>query len=166
MTCAKRKVFCTILTLDGGRVIAQNSCDNPQEVCPRNKGEDYEKCTSVCAQNGHAEMQALRCAKSHRFDLRGAKAILRGHSYACRECQEALFDEGIYLTVRQQWSSDQSLSSLGLAYEGCLTCLVSLYCYYSIIAVQDSRIQNDTALVVTYVMLYVKCRNCFASTTG
>ncbi len=71
--------------------MGENACLNPQAVCPREPGEGYEKCTTICNQQGHAEIQALKAAGN---DARGAVAII-DHSYACRHCQESMFDAGI-----------------------------------------------------------------------
>ncbi len=91
--CAKTKVVCLIARPDGKFFRGENDCENPQEVCPRDPGEDYTKCKTICNQGGHAEMDALRCAEG--YSLQGATAIVYGHSYACQSCQEALFGAGI-----------------------------------------------------------------------
>lgn len=90
--CAKTQVRCTLITQKGERVIGENWCLSPQKVCPRTAGEGYEKCASVCRQLGHAEAVALRRAGGSAV---GARAYLEGHTYACRECQEALFGAGV-----------------------------------------------------------------------
>jgi len=75
-------------------VVGTNSCDNPQDVCPRAPGEDYTKCQTICRQRGHAEIQAL--ALANRYGLaKGGTAKLRGHYYACEPCARALRDAGI-----------------------------------------------------------------------
>jgi deoxycytidylate deaminase len=95
MTCAKRTVACTIVAKDGRAVIATNRCDNPQLACPRLPGEGYAKCESVCMQDGHAEIQALRAAREWRLDLRDGHATLVGHDYACEHCCKALKAAGV-----------------------------------------------------------------------
>lgn len=90
--CAKARVFCEITTPAGERFVGENWCANPQAVCPRLPGEDYTKCTTVCQQEGHAEVVAVRLAGEK---AGGATAILRGHTYACRPCQEAMFGAGV-----------------------------------------------------------------------
>lgn len=92
MTCAKATVRCTIVAPNGDHFVGENSCANPQPVCPRKPGEDYTKCTTICRQDGHAEIVALRLAGPAAF---GARAFLEQHSYACRNCQEALFRAGV-----------------------------------------------------------------------
>jgi hypothetical protein len=92
MTCAKKRVICSIMTSHGQQFIGENLCENPQETCPREPGEGYEKCKSICRQGGHAEIAALEKAGAQ---AKGAVAVLSGHTYACQECQEALFGAGI-----------------------------------------------------------------------
>lgn len=100
MTCAKRTVVCYLRCHSGRLVIGSNNCLNPQVKCPRVEGDDYSKCKDVCQQQGHAEIQALNEAKRYEKNLQGCVATLVGHTYACRPCQEALFAEGILLTVQ------------------------------------------------------------------
>ena len=80
----------------------QNSCDNPQTVCPRTPGEGYEKCKTICQQQGHAETMALARAAEHARGLdvvQGATAYCT-HSHFCKDCQIALFAAGVkYLTL-------------------------------------------------------------------
>jgi len=90
--CAKTHVVCVISTPSGHVFKGTNWCANPQEVCPRSAGEGYDKCKSICKQEGHAEVDALKLAGDK---ARGASAVLTGHSYACQSCQEALFGAGI-----------------------------------------------------------------------
>lgn len=98
--CAKTTVRCTLMLANGDHVIGENWCANPQPVCPRSPGEDYTKCKTICQQEGHAEQVAVRLAGSRAV---GAIAILRGHTYACQACQEALFGAGVsFFRVAQQ----------------------------------------------------------------
>lgn len=90
--CVKTSVQCTIITTEGKHFVGENWCKNPQEVCPRLPGEDYEKCKTICEQEGHAEQVAVRLAGD---SARGSRAYLVGHSYACMHCQHALFGAGI-----------------------------------------------------------------------
>ena len=92
--CAKKEVGCVIVAPDGQRFAGANLCFNPQDVCPREPGEGYEKCRSICQQDGHAEMDALRRAGSA---AKGATAWVYGHTHACRDCQEALYGAGVIL---------------------------------------------------------------------
>lgn len=91
MTCAKAFVKCTIVTMTGERFVGTNDCLAPQAACPRLPGEGYEKCFSVCQQQGHAEINALR---------RGGDAAIGGHAYIeyhriCDDCREVLEQRGI-----------------------------------------------------------------------
>lgn len=86
--CAKTTVTCTLVTPSGEHIVGTNYCRNAQPACPRLRGEDYEKCRTVCDQAGHAEIVAVALAGEK---ARGARAYLQGHTYACQSCQEALF---------------------------------------------------------------------------
>lgn len=90
--CARREVTCTLVTPGGERIVGKNWCKKPQTVCPRTEDEDYTKCKTVCDQWGHAEEVAVLIAGPKAM---GATAIIEGHSYACRNCQEALFAAGV-----------------------------------------------------------------------
>lgn len=91
MTCAKRQVKAVLVGYSGRTYTGTNDCANPQDVCPREPGEDYEKCRSVCGQVGHAEIDALLQAGP---DARGG--IMRvDHTYACDECIEAMKAAGV-----------------------------------------------------------------------
>ena len=95
MTCAKRIVVCGIHTADGMLFIGRNDCATPQKVCPREPGEGYEKCKTVCDQFGHAEMQALALCIGMGRDPRGASVHIMGHYHACEQCCAALRDAGV-----------------------------------------------------------------------
>ncbi len=98
MTCAKQLVRATIITPDGRRFVGTNACTNPQASCPRAgmpTGVGYELCQSVCQQQGHAEVQALRVAGVHAC---GATLILEGHSYLCDACRAACKAAGVVHT--------------------------------------------------------------------
>lgn len=100
MTCAKLHVECAIYTRQGQMFLGSNACDEPQTSCPRVGDEGYEKCASICKQKGHAEDMALMAAMDAGANLDGATAVLRGHTYFCRACQEHLFQAGIkYLQI-------------------------------------------------------------------
>jgi len=94
--CLKAVTECTIITTDGREYTGRNLCSaiRRPEQCPREPGEGYEKCETVCKQLGHAEEVALKLALDD-GSVDGATAILRGHTHYCKECQEALFDAGI-----------------------------------------------------------------------
>lgn len=103
MTCAKVTVTCTVTSYSGRVIgIGTNACANPQPSCPRKRGEGYEKCTSICDQQGHAEVQALKDMVTRNvLGLKPYMAVVVGHTYACQHCQEALFGAGLsWLKVR------------------------------------------------------------------
>lgn len=89
--CAKTVVRCTLVFPEGRRVVGENSCANPQPACPREPGEDYLKCKTICRQDGHAEVMAVMAAGGLAV---GAHAYVEGNTYACRNCQETLFGAG------------------------------------------------------------------------
>jgi hypothetical protein len=95
MTCAKRVVTCTIFSAGGSSVSARNDCLNPQEVCPREYGEGYEKCRTVCQQQGHAEVQALSRARQVGLNIAGGHALIEGHYHACQLCCDMLQRAGV-----------------------------------------------------------------------
>jgi deoxycytidylate deaminase len=95
--CAKRQVIC-YLYIQGYEQFAvrgENDCANPQPTCPRLPGEGYEKCRSICRQEDHAEMMALRKARELGYDLKDASATISGHYWICEPCGRALLDAGI-----------------------------------------------------------------------
>ncbi|WP_143328217.1 hypothetical protein [Caballeronia pedi] len=83
---------CTLIARDGERFVGENLCAVPQVVCPREPGEGYDKCITICGQSGHAETMALAAAGDK---ARGARAYVEGHGYACRDCQIQLFSSGV-----------------------------------------------------------------------
>ena len=92
--CAKQVVACKIIAPNGETYIGTNECETPMFDCPREAGEDYTKCKTVCHQKGHAEIQALAAAGDN---ARQSIALLYGHTYFCAHCQEALFEAGVSL---------------------------------------------------------------------
>lgn len=90
--CAKQTVNCVIIAENGKRYSGTNYCNNAQPSCPREVGEDYAKCKTICQQSGHAEINALAAAGEN---ARGGRAVLSGHTYVCMDCQHALFAAGI-----------------------------------------------------------------------
>lgn len=90
--CAKRQVICVIVAISGRSYQGENDCANPQAVCPRANGEGYAKCQSICGQDEHAEIKAVRAAGA---DARGDHASLTGHYWMCEPCGRALRDSGI-----------------------------------------------------------------------
>lgn len=101
MTCAKKIVTCHIVAESGDVFSGTNDCANPQTSCPREFGESYEKCNTICQQNGHAEIKALQSAGDH--NLKNAVVYLQGITHYCRLCQEALFDAGVKFLSRGEY---------------------------------------------------------------
>lgn len=95
MTCAKAIVGCTIITRKGDVVYGENYCDNAQPRCPRTTGEGYEKCRTICQQEGHAEVMAIKSAVKLGLSLDGAVAVVTGHYYSCKACALALKASGV-----------------------------------------------------------------------
>lgn len=93
--CAKRRVRCTIVGSDGVSVTGENECANAQSVCPREEGEDYHKCQTICQQVGHAEEVALDKARAAGLDFHKSVAVIAGHWYACTGCQQSLRKAGV-----------------------------------------------------------------------
>lgn len=95
MTCAKQVVRATLVAADGEVFIGENSCLNPQDVCPRGdmpSGQGYELCKSVCQQEGHAEVMAILKAGRK---AEGACIYLDGHTYFCQSCQNTASSAGV-----------------------------------------------------------------------
>jgi deoxycytidylate deaminase len=91
--CAKRQVRCIITAVEStAQFVGENDCANPQGTCPREPGEGYEKCQSICQQSGHAEAEAVKAAGDA---ARGGSAQLWGHYWMCEPCGRALRDAGV-----------------------------------------------------------------------
>lgn len=89
--CAKQTTRTTLV--NGEKLyVGENWCRNPQKICPRNHGEGYEKCKTICDQVGHSEEVAVMLAGEN---AKGATAYLEGHSYYCMNCQHVLFGAGV-----------------------------------------------------------------------
>lgn len=104
MTCAKRKVT-AVLVVDDRHFVGENKCSAPQRVCPRQPGEGYEACKTVCGQDDHAEVAAIKAALAAKVDLKRNRFVpprmfLYGHSAACANCTEWLMKYGIVLIVQ------------------------------------------------------------------
>jgi deoxycytidylate deaminase len=89
--CAKRRTQAILTGRSGAIYIAENSCLNPQPVCPRLPGEGYEKCKTVCQQVEHAEIQVLAAAGDDARE--GAMTVT--HWYACPRCEAACGAAGV-----------------------------------------------------------------------
>ena len=92
--CAKQVVKATVVALDGQRFVGYNDCAVPQIVCPRGdlpSGIGYDRCVTICQQQGHAEEQALRKAGPA---ARGATVYVEGHTHICPNCLRVIADAG------------------------------------------------------------------------
>lgn len=93
--CAKQQVVCIIKFPSGRWFRGENECRNPQPTCPREPGEDYTKCKTICRQDGHAEIMAIKGAKTYTRDLSNASATVLGHTRICTDCEKELHRVGI-----------------------------------------------------------------------
>lgn len=92
MSCVKKHVTCVLVAENGSWIVGTNFCRNPQDVCPREPWEGYDKCSTICRQVGHAEEIALMDAGDR---AKGARAYILGIGHVCRNCQEKLFAAGV-----------------------------------------------------------------------
>ena len=86
--CLKQQTYCLIVRENGKTYSAFNSCDVDGDICPRVKancpsGTGYELCKSTHAEANAAAISAID--KEY-----PGEAYLWGHTYACKDCQEAL----------------------------------------------------------------------------
>jgi len=93
--CAKRHVI-AIIERKGNFYVGSDWCHNPQEKCPRLPGEDYTKCKTICDQDGHAELDAIKNAKG---DTKGGIMYLIGHDHCCDPCLAAMKKAGIETVI-------------------------------------------------------------------
>lgn len=82
MTCAKAIVVALLEGQSGRWYVGSNACRSPQPVCPREPGEGYEKCRTICDQVGHAEIVAIDLAGE---DARNGNMLV-GYHYVCDLC--------------------------------------------------------------------------------
>lgn len=85
--CAKRVVRATLVCLDGSRFVGTNDCKNPQKTCPREQGEGYVKCVTICQQPGHAERMAIKAAGPK---ANGGTMYIEGIDWSCDDCQRLM----------------------------------------------------------------------------
>lgn len=85
--CAKQTTL-AVVSKNGKYWVGVNSCENPQESCPRGgmpSGVGYEFCKDICKQTGHAEENAIKLAGKK--NCKGANLYLFGHNRVCDECK-------------------------------------------------------------------------------
>lgn len=97
--CAKRHVV-AIIEKNGKYYVGSDWCRNPQKKCPRLPGEDYSKCKTVCKQDGHAELDAIKNAKG---DAKGGIMYLIGHDHCCEPCLAAIKKAGINKVIFNEY---------------------------------------------------------------
>jgi len=98
--CAKKHVV-AIIEKNEKYYVGSDWCRNPQKKCPRQPGEGYSKCKTICRQNGHAEIDAIKNAKG---DTKGAVMYLIGHDHCCDPCLEAIEKAGIKKVIFNKFS--------------------------------------------------------------
>ena len=86
MTCAKVKVHAILQGASGRYYMGSNRCENPQAKCPREPGDDYTKCKTICQQPAHAEIDALQKAGD---DAKGGTLWI-DYYYICPDCKVAV----------------------------------------------------------------------------
>jgi len=94
--CAKRVVTAILIPKDTAEwphhFIGQNYCNNAQDVCPREEGEGYLKCKTICEQESHAEIDALQKAGNK---AKGSTIVVVGHDHCCKNCLDAMQVAGV-----------------------------------------------------------------------
>ncbi len=84
-----------------GKIIGRGSnAAKKVDRCPRSEqgfqtGEGYDQCRSVCGQQGHAEVMAIKDAYCRTDDLTGADLYLYGHWWCCADCWAVMIRAGI-----------------------------------------------------------------------
>lgn len=99
--CIKQQVYAMIVCADGKVVFGGNFMNNSIDVCPREEqnmksGEGYHLCHEVCAQEHHAESDAIAKAKEAGIDIVGSDLFLIGHTYCCDSCINKMTEAGIH----------------------------------------------------------------------
>lgn len=98
--CFKRQVMAVIIDKNGNIASGENRISNRAvNQCPRDKGEDYEKCKSICNQEGHAEIMAIKQAKKRGLDLNESFLYLIGHHRICDNCNSECNKENINIVI-------------------------------------------------------------------
>ena len=94
MTCAKVFVVAVLELPDGTAWHGTNNVINPQIECPREPGEGYEKCKTICQQPFHAEVDAITSAAAHGHQVQGGTMKVY-HKRVCEQCQDAMQRFGV-----------------------------------------------------------------------
>lgn len=84
------------ISIGFNEILANNITECPRKDLPTGVG--YEKCTDICHQYGHAEVNA--CNESDCDDgCEGATLYLIGHTYCCDNCLNVMKEHGIKTVV-------------------------------------------------------------------
>lgn len=102
--CAKRCVI-AIIEKDGKYYSGSNWCRNPQKKCLRLPDEDYSKCKTICEQDEHAELDAIKNAKG---DTKGGIMYLIGHDHCCDNCLKAVRKAGIETVIFNKYPDSKN----------------------------------------------------------
>lgn len=98
--CFKRQVCAVIVDEDGRIAVGENLISNNLiGECPREKGENYEKCITICRQDGHAESMAIENALQRNMKLKGANIYLMGHNRVCLDCKKGCDLHGLNIII-------------------------------------------------------------------
>ena len=92
--CKKQTTLAIVVNGDK-YFIGSNSCNEPQDTCPRDgmkTGVGYELCKDVCGQKNHAEVDVIK--KSGKY-AKGGILFLVGHYYLCDNCKNKVREAGI-----------------------------------------------------------------------
>lgn len=97
--CAKQATGAVIVR-DNTVIGSGTNAGKRVEVCPRDlqgfkTGEGYHLCREICLQQGHAEVMAIRNAKSFGHQTAGADLYLDGHWWCCQNCWLEMIAAGI-----------------------------------------------------------------------
>ncbi len=97
--CIKQPTAAVVVK--NGKIIGRGAnAGKKVEICPRvvqncPTGTGYEYCRSVCEQEGHAEVMAIRDVLKNCHDPRGADIYLEGHWWICEPCWNEIIKAGI-----------------------------------------------------------------------
>lgn len=93
--CCKTTVYALMLCTDGSMFAGTNMIQCHQDECPREVGELYEKCKTVCKQSWHGETSAIDNCLRLGGDPAGGKMYITGHTICCPGCQGSMKEVGM-----------------------------------------------------------------------